>query len=85
MLRRLEGILVDIVGADRAPIARELRFVGSIKWLEGPFDDHDLHRLIRHRAALTDRALPLVAVSRSGVACSGAAAYGPEELVRAWR
>jgi hypothetical protein len=34
---------IDIVGADRAPIARELLFVGSIKWLEqSPFDDHDL-------------------------------------------
>ncbi|WP_067137862.1 ATP-binding protein [Microtetraspora malaysiensis] len=82
---RGNDVEIDIVGADRAPIAKELRFVGSIKWLESPFDDHDLQRLIRQRAALTDRALPLVAVSRSGVACSGVAAYGPEELVRAWR
>ncbi len=82
---RSNDVEIDIVGADRAPIARELRFVGSIKWLESPFDDHDLQRLIRHRAALTDRTLPLVAVSRSGVACSGVAAYGPDELVRSWR
>ncbi|MCC5577174.1 hypothetical protein IMZ11_16225 [Microtetraspora sp. AC03309] len=63
----------------------QLRFVGSIKWLEGPFDDHDLQRLIKHRSALTDRVLPLVAVSRSGVSCSGVTAYGPDDLVRAWR
>ncbi|GII80656.1 ArsR family transcriptional regulator [Sphaerisporangium rufum] len=82
---RSNDIEIDIVGADRAPIAKELRFVGSIKWLESPFDEHDLQRLIHHRAALTDRALPLVVVSRSGATCHGhAALYGPEELVAAW-
>jgi len=37
---------IDIVGADRAPIAKKITAVGSIKWLDNkPFDAHDLARL----------------------------------------
>ena len=36
---------VDLVGADRAPVARRIVFAGSIKWLASSFDDHDLARL----------------------------------------
>jgi uncharacterized protein len=63
-----------------------LLFLGSIKWLEtSPFDAHDLAALYKHRAALTDDPIPLVAVSRSGVSCAGLqATFGPEELLRAW-
>jgi uncharacterized protein len=83
---RGNDVEIDIVGADRAPIAKEVRFVGSIKWLESAFDDHDLQELIRHRVVLTDRPVPLVAVSRSGASCAGAdAVYGPDDLVGAWR
>ena len=84
---RDNSIEVDIVAADRAPVARELLFLGSIKWLENsPFDNHDFAALLKHRAALTDEPLPLVAVARSGVACPGPdAALGPEELLGAWR
>jgi AAA+ ATPase superfamily predicted ATPase len=80
-------IEIDIVGADRAPIAKRLLFAGSIKWLDNrPFDREDLAALLRHRVALTDQAIPLVAVARSGVSCSGVdAAYGPDELMAAWR
>ncbi|MFG1873502.1 ATP-binding protein [Sphaerisporangium sp. NPDC049003] len=83
---RSNDVEIDIVGADRTPIAKELRFVGSIKWLESAFDAHDLQELVRHRAALTDHPLPLVAVSRGGATCDGLTAlYGPEELITAWR
>nr|WP_225840668.1 hypothetical protein [Streptomyces sp. NK08204] len=42
--------------AGRAPVAKELIFVGSTKWLEqSPFDRHDRAALHRHRAALTSR------------------------------
>ncbi|WP_326560282.1 ATP-binding protein [Micromonospora sp. NBC_01796] len=84
---RANDVEVDIVGADRGPIARELLFVGSIKWLDqATFDAHDLAVLHRHRAALTDQPLPILAVSRSGVSCGGLdAAYGPEDLLAAWR
>lgn len=84
---RNNDVEIDIVGADRAPIARELLFLGSIKWLEqATFDAHDLAALHRHRAALTDDPLPLVAVSRAGVSCRGLdAAYAPEDLLAAWQ
>lgn len=84
---RSNSIEIDVVGADRAPVAQRLLFLGSIKWLErSPFDDHDLLALQRHRAAITDDAVPLLAISRSGVRASGlAASYGPDELLEAWR
>ncbi len=78
-----------MVGADRQPVAKELLFLGSVKWLENSaFDSHDLAALQKHRAAITDEPVPLVAVSRNGTACSGLglqAAYGPEDLLGAWR
>ena len=83
---RTNDVEIDIVGADRAPIAKELLFVGSVKWLENsPFDRHDLAALHRHRAALTPEPVPVVAISRSGIDCKGLdAEYGPAELIAAW-
>lgn len=84
---RTNDVEIDIVGADRGPVAGRLAFVGSVKWLEnGTFDAHDLADLRRHRVALTDNPVPLVAVSRAGVSCTGLdAVYGPEDLLAAWR
>lgn len=83
---RSNDVEIDLVGADRGPVAKELIFLGSIKWLEkGRFDDHDLATLQRHRAALTDDPVRLVAVSRNGVTASGLdAVYGPEVLLAGW-
>jgi len=83
---RSNDVEIDIVGADRAPIAKQLLFVGSVKWLENsPFDRHDLAALHRHRAALTFDPIPVLAVSRNGIDCEGLdAAYGPAELLAAW-
>lgn len=83
---RSNDVEIDIVGADRQPVARELLFLGSVKWLEQrPFDAHDLAALHRHRAAVTDRPVQLVALSHSGVDCTGLdAAFGPAELLAAW-
>lgn len=83
---RTNDVEIDIVRADRAAIAKELLFVGSVKWLEqSSFDRHDLAALHRHRAALTDDPVPVLAVSRNGVDCPGLdAAYGPGELLTAW-
>ncbi|SBT55029.1 ATP-binding protein [Micromonospora narathiwatensis] len=78
---------IDLVGADRTPVAKRITFVGSVKWLEnGPFDDHDLGRLLMHRAQLpgADERTPLVAVSRSGVAVDGVAVLTPADLLTAW-
>lgn len=84
---RSNDVEIDLVGADRQPVARRLLFLGSIKWLESaPFDARDLAALHKHRAALTDDPVPLVAVSRNGVTCSGLqATLGPEDLLEAWR
>lgn len=75
------------MGADRQPVAKRLLFLGSIKWLENSsFDDHDLAALHKHRAAVSDEPVPLVAVSRNGIGCSGLqATYGPAALLDAWR
>lgn len=80
---RTNEVEIDIVGADRSPNATQLLFLGSIKWLErSSFDEHDLAVLHRHRTALTDLPLPLVAVARGGTSCKGLhATYGPEELL----
>ncbi|GIF24625.1 AAA+ ATPase superfamily predicted ATPase [Actinoplanes tereljensis] len=84
---RSNSIEIDIVGADRGPVAKQLLFVGSIKWLENSaFDNHDLLALQRHRLTITDDPIPLVALSRSGVSTSGLdAAYGPTDLLQAWQ
>ncbi|MGC0422577.1 ATP-binding protein [Embleya sp. AB8] len=84
---RSNDVEIDLVGADRQPVAKKLLFLGSIKWLEtSPFDAHDLAALHKHRAALTTEAVPLIAVSRSGTTCSGLQAnFGPEDLLAGWR
>lgn len=78
---------IDLVLADRSPVAREIRGVGSIKWLESqPFDSHDLARLVAHRSQLpgADGATPLIAVSRSGSRVADIRTLGPEDLMTAW-
>ncbi|MEU8648578.1 ATP-binding protein [Streptomyces sp. NPDC048737] len=84
---RSNDVEIDLVGADRRPVAKQLFFLGSVKWLENSaFDGRDLAALHKHRAAVTEEPVPLIAVSRSGVDCTGLqATYGPEELLAAWR
>lgn len=84
---RNNDVQVDLVGADREPIARDILFVGSIKWRENAtFEGRDLAALHKHRALITDQDVPLVAISRSGVSCKGIdAAFGPKDLLAAWR
>jgi hypothetical protein len=58
---RTNDVEIDIVGADRGPIARTLLFVGSIKWLDrSPFDDHDLAGVTPQRHSSTVAPLWLV-------------------------
>ena len=78
---------VDLVGADRAPVAKAITFTGSIKWLENePFDGADLNLLTASTAHVPGAGpgTPLVAVSRSGVTARPAVALGPDELMEAW-
>jgi uncharacterized protein len=81
---------IDLVGADRGPVAGRVHFVGSIKWLDAqPFGRRDYDRLVRDMLAVpgTLPDTPLVAVSRNGVDADLplAARWGPDDLVRAWR
>jgi hypothetical protein len=79
---------IDLVGADRSPIARKITVVGSIKWLENkPFDGRDLARLIVHRSQLpgADDGTPLLAVSRTGASTGGISVVTPDDLLAAWQ
>ncbi|MFY1586515.1 ATP-binding protein [Micromonospora sp. WMMD734] len=78
---------IDLVGADRGPVARRITVVGSVKWLEKrPFDGHDLGRLTLHRSRLpgADERVPLLAVTRAGAVVDGVRVVTPEDLLTAW-
>ncbi|WP_322779693.1 ATP-binding protein [Frankia sp. Cas4] len=81
---------IDIVGADREPVAGKVHFLGSIKWLENqPFGRRDYDSLVRDMLAVpgAEPGTPLIAVSRRGIADNVplAAHWGPADLVRAWQ
>ncbi|GAA3635461.1 ATP-binding protein [Kineosporia mesophila] len=78
---------IDIVAADRGPIAGRVTAVGSIKWHdEAPFDVRDLARLAHHRDRLpgTDPDTPLIAISRTGTSLPDLATLTPSDLITAW-
>jgi len=83
---RSNDVEIDIVGADREPVARKLLFLGSVKWLEtAQFDDRDLVALQRQRDRVSPEPVPLIAVSRSGAATNRAdAVFTPADLLAAW-
>nr|WP_240969009.1 DUF234 domain-containing protein [Streptomyces sp. HNM0575] len=81
---------VDLIGADREPVASHVHFAGSVKWLEShAFGRREYEALVRDVAAVpgVTEDTPLVSVSRSGVedGLPLAASWGPEDLVRAWQ
>jgi hypothetical protein len=84
---------VGLVGADRAPVAQQTLFVGSIKWLSSAFDHHDLVELIRCARRVPGFApgqTGLVVVSRSGLSDDYVrrevdVVWGPGDVVGAWR
>lgn len=82
---------IDLVGADREPVARTICFAGSVKWLNRPFNGGDLAGLLAgaveipgYRPGTTQ----LAAVSRSGaedqVTSQLAVMWGPDEVVAAF-
>lgn len=80
---------IDLVGADRGPVAKHLFYTGSIKWLGTPFDGHDLADLTRGSAKVpgADPAQTgLVVVSLSGTTDEVEAdlVWGAEEVLAAW-
>jgi uncharacterized protein len=84
---------IDLLGADRAPIAGRLYFAGSIKWLGSPFDGHDLAEL--HQAAVqvpglvpTTTGLVIVSLSNIAPATDLSAVdlvWTPNDVIAAWR
>jgi hypothetical protein len=81
---------IDLVGADREPVAGQVHFLGSVKWLDTqPFGRREYNALVRDMLAVPGATVgtPLVAVSRSGVTdgLPLASHWGPEDLVQAWR
>lgn len=78
---------IDIVIADRQPVATAILGVGSIKWGDRtPFGRRDLAQLVAHRSQLpgaTD-STPLFVIARSGCDVDGVTAFGPDELLNAW-
>ena len=82
---------IDLVVADRGPVASAILEVGSIKWLEkAPFGMAELNQLIVHRAELPGATsdTPLVIVSRSGFNVAptpDVRELSPEDLLNAWR
>lgn len=82
---------LDLVGADRAPIAQRVAFAGSIKWLGTAFDAHDLSDLINGAAQVPgfDETSGLMVVSLSGVDRRAdmsrvALIWGPDDVLAAW-
>lgn len=85
---RSEDVQIDLVGADREPVAREIHFVGSIKWRDNrPFSHADLAELGVQRSALpgASDSTPLVAVSREGGMLEDVHVLTAEDLLEAWR
>jgi hypothetical protein len=59
---------LDLVGADRSPVAGRIGFAGTVKWLASPVDSHDLARLRTSAAQVPGFRSGLAVVSLSGVA-----------------
>ncbi|BBH68255.1 hypothetical protein ACTI_49400 [Actinoplanes sp. OR16] len=82
---------IDLVGADRAPIATRLHFCGSITWLSKPFDAHDLRELregVQQVPGFDSTRTGLIGVSRSGSDLPAGAAdavWGPADVLAAWQ
>jgi hypothetical protein len=79
---------LDLVGADQAPVARHIDFVGSIKWLASPVDRHDVAALSAAAPAVPGFDLArtrLVMVSLSGATADAATPAGPGAVSLWWR
>jgi AAA+ ATPase superfamily predicted ATPase len=87
---RTNTVEVDLVLADKEPVAKSIFGVGSIKWTSKPFGAKEHGELIAHRNQIpgTSDGDALVVVSRSGVdervRASGAVVLGPDELLAQW-
>ncbi|WP_198171122.1 ATP-binding protein [Actinoplanes awajinensis] len=82
---------IDLVGADRTPVAAHIYFCGSLKWLGTAFDTRDLHTLqegARQIPGFDASHTGLIVVTRSGAALPTDVVdviWGPDDVVGAWR
>jgi uncharacterized protein len=79
---------LDIVIGDRAPVARTVLAVGSIKWRERePFNSTDVYQLAQTASQVPGGGgVDLVAVSRVPSLVDGVKRiWTPDDLLRAWR
>jgi uncharacterized protein len=86
---RSNDVEIDLVGADRAPIARRIGYLGSVKWHESaPLSRRDFGALsaVANRVPGADADTPLIGVSRTRNDLGPwSAVYSAENLVDAWR
>ena len=82
---------IDLIGADRAPVARKLWYAGSVKWLDHPFGSRDLAALQRGAPQVPGfdpGETALISVSCTGFTDSAAANLAlrwlPEDIIRAF-
>ncbi len=82
---------VDLIGADRAPVARKIWYAGSVKWLDQPFGTRELVELQRAAPQVPGFDLgetALISVSRTGFTDSAATSLAlcwlPEDIVSAF-
>ncbi len=82
---------IDLIGADRAPVARKLWYAGSVKWLDRPFGAPDLAVLQRNAPQVPGfdpEQAALIGVSRSGFTDSAttnlALCWLPEDIISAF-
>lgn len=84
---------IDLVGADRSPVAGTVFFAGSVKWLASPFDQHDLAALVEGAAEIpgfSSNVANLAVVSLPGTTAAVASGgvglvWGPQDVVSAWQ
>jgi hypothetical protein len=86
---RTNSVEIDLVGADRAPIAKRIGFLGSVKWHESaPLARKDFTALAAAagRVPGATEETPLIGVSRArSEPGPWSAVYSAEDLVDAWR
>lgn len=82
---------IDLIGADRGPVARKLWYAGSVKWLDHPFGSRDLTALQRGAPQVPGfdpRETALIGVSCTGFTDSAATdlalCWLPEDIVGAF-
>jgi hypothetical protein len=82
---------IDLIGADRGPVATKLWYAGSVKWLEHPFGSRDLAVLQRGAPQVPGfdpGETALISVSRAGftdsVATSLALRWLPGDVISAF-